>query len=140
MNLENDSTIKEERDQLSSLVSPTENKSSFPSKKHTRRLSEYGRFLTPGDSGLQRHDNDGDDGHLNSASVYDESDVETEKVKEITDVTEELEQTEDGKKSPSQGVPRRRAVDTSDLRSCALVQSKLKTHRCSWKSIDGTPL
>ena len=49
------------------------------------------------------------------------------------------EKSED-KKSPSQGAPRRRAVDTSDLRSCALVQTKLKTHRSSWKSIDGTPL
>ncbi|ESO09532.1 hypothetical protein HELRODRAFT_168529 [Helobdella robusta] len=118
----------------------------FDSSKN-RRHSEYGRFLSPDVPSFSRAGSvrSRDSGELNVGSscleedrVLTEEDGEEEE--EESEANDESEKKTEGERSPVQTVGRRRAVNTSDLRSCALVQSKLKSHRNSWKSIDGTPL
>ena len=125
---------KEERDDL---VLPLNHSNRSHHHITKRRHSEYGRFLTPGKEKLQQFQN-------NNHSIDKDVSDENENIDNIQNIEQPQENDDDvqsdSRKSPSQSVPRRRAVDTSDLRSCALVQSKLKTHRSSWKSIDGMPL
>ena len=107
-----------------------------------RRHSEYGQFLSPDVlPGIYTSKSlESQSGELNTGSSCFEGTAQ-QSGETLSDTKRSLDgEVASGERSPVQAIARRRAVDTSDLRSCALVQSKLKSHRSSWKSIDGSIL
>ena len=81
---------------------------------------------------------------LNSTAEADSSKLDEEDAEEkVDDELQPLNEEVAGDRGPAlipSGSRRRRACNTSDLRSCAMVQSKLKSgatagHRNSWKPI-----